>query len=42
MSAVEWIVEELRFAFIDTYAGVVWLLTAYVFIKTALDAYRNR
>ena len=42
MSAVEWIVGELRFAFLDTYSGVVWLLTAYVFIKIAFDAYRDR
>ena len=42
MSAVEWIVGELRFAFLDTYFGVVSLLTAYVVIKIALDAYRDR
>ena len=42
MSSVERIIEVLRFAFLDTYFGVVGLLTAYVFIKIALDAYRDR
>jgi len=42
MSAVEWIVGVLRFAFLDTCFGVVGLLTAYVFIKIALDNIRDR
>ena len=42
MTAVEWIVEVLRFAFLDTAFGVVGLLTAYVFIKIALGIIRDR
>jgi len=42
MSAVEWIVEAFRFSFFDTAIGVVRLLIAYVFLRLALEEYRQR
>ena len=42
MSAVEWIVDELRLSFFDSAIGVVRLLIAYVFLKLAFEEYRRR
>ena len=42
MSAIDWIVEELRISFLDTAVGVVRLLIAYVFLRLAFEEYRRR
>ena len=36
------IVEILRFAFLDTFFGIVALLTLAVFVKLGLESYRKR
>ena len=33
MSPVDWLVETVSFAFLDTAVGVVGAITAYVFVK---------